>query len=146
MLLYLSMKEGSFFCFVLIISPKPWCFRLCYWTCHQKVLNGQGWNDLVYNVWSYSVESIDYWTIFLLIFLKNQDWKLYWKLGVFLVLLESPHQVWFNKVDFVILKPKMWILLLNLWWVSIVVGNSNKLQKGVWKENSIKWFKLGPMT
>jgi hypothetical protein len=28
-------------------------------------------------------------------------------LGVFLVLLESPHQVWFNKVDFVILRPKI---------------------------------------
>jgi hypothetical protein len=88
--------------------------------------------------WNYSVESIDYWTIFLLIFLKNQDWKLYWNLGAFLILLENPHQVQFNKVDFVILRLKMWTILLNFWWVHIVVGNSNKLQKGVWKENSIE--------
>jgi len=27
---------------------------------------------------------------------------------------------------------------LNFWWVCIVVGNSNKLQKGVSKENSNK--------
>jgi hypothetical protein len=28
MLHYLSMKEGSLFCFVMMIFPKPWCFRL----------------------------------------------------------------------------------------------------------------------
>ncbi len=48
------------------------------------------------------------------------------------------HQIWFNKVDFVILRPKMLTILLNFWWVRIVVGDSNKLQKGVWKENSIE--------
>jgi hypothetical protein len=71
-------------------------------------------------------------------FLTNQDWKLYWNLGAFLVSLESRHWVWFNKVDFVILRPKMWTILYNSWWVHIVVGNSNKLQKRVWKENSIE--------
>jgi hypothetical protein len=71
-------------------------------------------------------------------FLKNQGWKLYWNLGALLVLLESPHQVWCNKVDFVILSPKMWTILLHFWWVCIVVGNLNKLQKGIWKENSIE--------
>jgi hypothetical protein len=45
---------------------------------------------------------------FPMIFLKNQGWKLYWNLGALLVLLESPHQVWFNKVDFVTLRSKMW--------------------------------------
>jgi len=30
--------------------------------------------------------------------------------------------------------------------VGIIVGNSNKLQKGVWKENSIEFIQLGPMT
>ncbi len=44
------------------------------------------------------MQSIDYWTIFSLNFLKNQDWKQYWNLGMFLVLLESPHQVQFNNV------------------------------------------------
>jgi hypothetical protein len=87
---------------------------------------------------SYNAKVIDYWTIFSLNFLTNQDWKLHWNLEVFLVLLESLHQVWFNKVDFVILKPKMWTILLNFGWVCIVVENSNKLQKGVWKENSIE--------
>jgi hypothetical protein len=40
MLQYLSMKEGSLFCFVIMISSKSQCkFRLCYGTYHQKVLN-----------------------------------------------------------------------------------------------------------
>jgi hypothetical protein len=30
--------------------------------------------------------------------------------------------------------------------VGIIVGNSKKLQKGVWKENSIECIQLGPMT
>jgi hypothetical protein len=28
--------------------------------------------------------------------------------------------------------------IIDFWWLCIVVGNSNKLQKGVWKENSIE--------
>jgi hypothetical protein len=28
--------------------------------------------------------------------------------------------------------------IIDILWVGIVVGNSNKLQKGVWKENSIE--------
>jgi hypothetical protein len=38
-MLGLSMKEGSLFLFVIMISPKPQCLRLCHGTCHQKVLN-----------------------------------------------------------------------------------------------------------
>jgi hypothetical protein len=63
-------------------------------------------------------------------FLKNQDWELYWNLGVFLIVGKlSP------SFNFVILRPKMWKILLSFWWVHIVDGNSKKLQKKVWKED-----------
>jgi len=52
-------------------------------------------------------------TIFQWIFRKNQDWKLYWNMGAFLVLLEGPHQLLSNNVDFVILRPKMRTILLK---------------------------------
>ncbi len=69
MLPYLSMKESSLFCFFIMISPKRWCFGLCYGIYHQKVLNE--WGALTwFNVWSYNVEFIDYWTIFSWIFWK----------------------------------------------------------------------------
>jgi hypothetical protein len=60
MLPYLSTKEGNLFCFFMMIFPKPRCIKLCYGIYHQKVLNEYGCNDLVLNVWSYNVESIDY--------------------------------------------------------------------------------------
>jgi hypothetical protein len=138
MLPYLSMKEGSIFCFVIMISPKPRCFRLCYGTCHQKFSMNRGattwfrmfgttmWNLLI-------IEPFFHW-----IFWKTKIENYIGTWGVFLVLLESLHQVQFNKVDFVILRPKMWTILLKFWWVPIVVESSNKLQKGVWKENSIE--------
>ncbi len=47
MLPYLSMKEGSLFCFVIMIFPKPQCLRLCYGIYHQKVLNEHRCNVLV---------------------------------------------------------------------------------------------------
>jgi hypothetical protein len=34
MLPYLCMREGSLFCFFIMIYPKPWCLRLCYGTYH----------------------------------------------------------------------------------------------------------------
>jgi hypothetical protein len=42
------MKEGNLFCFVIMISPKPWCFRLCYGIYHQKKFNELGFMDLVF--------------------------------------------------------------------------------------------------
>jgi hypothetical protein len=38
--------------------------------------------------------------------------KLYWKLGMFLVLLESPWQVRFNRVYFTIFRAKVWKILI----------------------------------
>jgi hypothetical protein len=46
---------------------------------------------------------------FFIEFVKNQDWKLYSNFGAFLVLLKTLHKVWFNKFDFILLRPKMWI-------------------------------------
>jgi hypothetical protein len=42
MLPYLSMKEGSLLCFVIVIFPKPRCLGLWYGTYHQKVFNKWG--------------------------------------------------------------------------------------------------------
>ncbi len=85
------------------------------------------------------MDFIDYWTIFSLN-LKKKKTKIENYIGMWghsrLVLLESLCQVWFNDVDFVILRPKMWTIFEIL--MGVVVGNSNKLKKGVWKGNSIE--------
>jgi hypothetical protein len=43
---HLSMKEGSLFCFVVIRSIKPGCFRSCSW-CLWKALDEEGCMGLV---------------------------------------------------------------------------------------------------
>ncbi len=45
-LVYLSMKEGSLFCFVVMRSTEPGCFRSCSW-CLCKALNEEGCMDLL---------------------------------------------------------------------------------------------------
>jgi len=43
---HLSMKEGSLFCFVLMISIEGGCFRSCSW-CLWKALDEEGCMGLV---------------------------------------------------------------------------------------------------
>jgi hypothetical protein len=45
-LVYLSMKEGSLFCFVVMRSTEPGCFRSCSW-CLWKALDEEGCMGLV---------------------------------------------------------------------------------------------------
>jgi len=59
----------------------------------------------------------------------------------FLVLLESPHQVWFNKVYFLILRPKMWTILLNFWWVLLLEIQKN-CKKGFGRKIQLNAFKF----
>jgi hypothetical protein len=66
---------------------------------------------------------------------QNWNWKLFWNLGAFLVLFESPWQVRFSRVYFTVFRAKVW---KDFFWVDFVVGNSNKLQNWVWKEKSVE--------
>ncbi len=43
---YLSMKEGSLFCFIVMRSTEPKCFRSCSW-CFWKALDEEGCMGLV---------------------------------------------------------------------------------------------------
>jgi hypothetical protein len=65
--LHLSMKQGSLFCFVMLRSPKPWCFRLCSWYLQNLSMNEDAL-ALFEIVWNYGLEVTNYWTIF--------QWKL----------------------------------------------------------------------
>jgi hypothetical protein len=69
--------------------------------------------------------------------LKNfENWKLYWNLRAFLVLLERPQQLRFNQVYFTIFRAKVWKILI--FWVYFVARISNKLQK-LGLEGKISW-------
>jgi hypothetical protein len=61
---YLWMKQGSLFCFVTLRCPKPH---------HLTLLMGRGALTWFKIIWSYSVEAIDYWTIFSMKLKENQS-------------------------------------------------------------------------
>ncbi len=42
----LSIYEGSLFCFIVVKSTKPGCFRSCYW-CLRKAFDEEGCTGLV---------------------------------------------------------------------------------------------------
>jgi hypothetical protein len=54
----------------------------------------------------------DYRTIFSMKTKQNWNWKSYWNLGVFFMLLESLQQVRFNKFYFKIFRAKVWKILI----------------------------------
>jgi len=104
-----SMKESSLFCFfVMLKSPKPWHFMSHTLDIFGNLLMSKGALTWFETIWSYGVKAIDCWTIFSMKTRQNQDWKLYWNLRAFLVLLESPWQGRFNRIYFTIFKAKVW--------------------------------------
>ncbi len=58
---YLSMKEGSLFCFVAMRSTEPGCFRSCSW---------------FHDVWTCGAKVLEYWMIFSMKIRINHSWKL----------------------------------------------------------------------
>jgi len=74
--LYLSMKEGSLFCFVVMRSTEPGCFRLCS-LCHWKALDASdcvlcvigklstrtGVWSWFHDVWTCGAKVLEYWMI-----------------------------------------------------------------------------------
>ncbi len=108
---YRYMKEDNLFCFVIMIFSKPQGFKLCYGIIFRKFsISAPTWFRMfVVMMWNLLIiEPFFHWFL-----KKNQDWKLYSTLGALLVLFKSPHQVWFNSDNFIILKPKIWTILLN---------------------------------
>ncbi len=56
---HLSMKEGSLFCFVLMRSTKPGCFRSHSWFLW-KALEEEGAWAWFHGVWTCGVEVLEY--------------------------------------------------------------------------------------
>jgi len=56
---YLSMKEDSLFCFVIMRSTEPGCFRSCSW-CLWKALEQEGAWALFHDVWTGGAKVLEY--------------------------------------------------------------------------------------
>jgi hypothetical protein len=126
----------------MLRSSKPQSFMLHSSESSQLVGGAPTWSE---TVWSYGVEAIDYWTIFSMKTKWNQNWKLYWNLGVFFMLLESLQRGRFNRVYFTIPRAKVWEILIFEWILLLEIQTNCK--NWGWKEKSwaLNMFTLGPM-
>jgi len=92
---------------------------------------------LLLSLWKI-VETIYLWSK-VVCFVKLRSPKVYWNLGVFLVILESPWQVQFNKVYSTIFRAIVWKILIFEW---ILLLKIQKIYKNwVWKEKSVSTWK-----
>jgi hypothetical protein len=119
------------------------CFILSCWdlpnqdaSCHIWVsLESSHWAQVHWleSVWSYCVEeAIDYWTIF-----STKTENCIGILGAFVMLLESPWQVRFNRHYFTIFRAKVWKIYIFLEWI-LLLEIQTKLQK-LGLEGKISW-------
>jgi len=67
---------------------------------------------------------------------QNRNWKVYWYLGVFLVLSESPWKFIFNRVYFKIFRAKVWKILSFEWILLLEIQTTCK--NWVRKEESVE--------
>jgi len=142
----LSMKQGSLFCLSCQDLPNHGA------SCHtlgifKKLSMSRGASNWFETLWSYSVEGTDYWTIFFMKIKQNQNWKLHWNLGAFLVLLENLQQVRCNRLYFTTFRAnKMWEILI-FEWILLLEIQTNCKTLGL--EGKVSWalnvFTLGPM-
>jgi hypothetical protein len=56
---YLFMKESNLFCFVVMRSTKPGCFRTCSW-CLSKVSTRRGAWAWFHDVWTWGPNVLEY--------------------------------------------------------------------------------------
>jgi hypothetical protein len=96
---YLSMKEGSLFCFVVMSPTSLGCFRSCRW-CLWKALDDEGCTGLVgstrkgawawfHGVWTCHAKVLEYWMISSLKIKLNRSWKFRRNWNVHLVLFKK---------------------------------------------------------
>jgi len=111
---YLSIKEGSLFCFVSFM-PHFWSFG--------KLSMNKRTPTWFATFWSFRVEAIDYWNIFSM---KNGNIKLYWNLG-----LSWCYWKLYNELDLIEFISQFSEPRCERYWFlsEFCSKNSNKLQK-----------------
>jgi hypothetical protein len=106
---YLSTKEGSLFCFVVMRSTEPGCFRSCSW-CIWKALDQERWVGLV--PWRLDLRYKSSWILNDFFTEKqiklNHSWKFRRSWNMHLVLLERSWWAGYNGIYLVRFGFRMW--------------------------------------
>jgi len=133
--IYLSMKEGSLFWFVVMKSTKPGCFRSCSWCCW-KVLDERGAWAWLHGVWTCGAKVLAYWMISSLKIKLNRSWKFQKNWNVPLALFERSWWAGFNGIYMVRFGFRMWEILIFKWFLPLKIQRNSKNQV---LEGKISW-------
>jgi hypothetical protein len=122
----LSMKEGSLFCFVVMRSTKPGCFRSYSWEVH-----GLGST-------TFGAKVLEYWMISSLKIKLNRSWKFRRNWNVPLVLLERSWWAGFNGIYLVKrFGFRLWEILIFKWVLLLKIQKNSK-KPGFGKKNQLR--------
>ncbi len=111
---YLSMKQGSLFCFVsfvLMRSTKPACLDSAL-GLFGKLSRRRGASAWFHDVWTCGAKVLEYWMISSLKIKLNRSWKFQRNWNVPLILLERSWWAGFNGIYLVRFGFKMWEILI----------------------------------
>jgi hypothetical protein len=133
---YSSMKEGSLFCFVVMRSIEPRCFRSCYWSLW-KALDEEGCMGWFHDIWTCGSNVLEYWMIFSLKIKLNHSWKFWKNWNVPLVFLERSCWARFNGIYLVRFGLKMWEMLILKWFVLLKI-QINSPKSRFWNKKSVE--------
>ncbi len=140
----LSMKEGSLFCFVVMRSTEPGCFRSWSWSLW-KALAEEGCMGLV--PWRLDLWCKSSWILndFFTEKKLNHNWKFQRNWNVPLVLLERSWWAGLHGIHLLRFGLRMWGILILKWFLPLKIQINSK-KPGFGKEKSVEdVVTLGPM-
>jgi hypothetical protein len=130
------MKEGSLFCFVVMRSTKPRCFRSSSW-CLWKALDVEGCMGLVPWCWTCSAKVLGWWMISSLKIKLNQSWKIWRNWNAPLVLFKRSWWAGFNGIYLVRFGFRMWQTLIFKWFLPLKIQINSK-KPGFGRKNQLR--------
>jgi len=134
---YLSMKEGSLFCFVVMRSTKLGCLQSCSW-CLWKALDEEGAWAWFNDIWTCCAKVLEYWMISSLKSKLNRSWKIRRNWNVPFLLLERSWRAGFNGNYLVRFGFRKWEILIFKWFLPLKIQINSKKPLSV-LEGKISW-------
>jgi hypothetical protein len=134
---YLSMKEGSLFCFVVMRSTEPRCFRSCSWCLCGKLSTRMGAWAWFHDVWTCGAKVLECWMTSSLKIKLNQSWEFWRNWNVPLVLLERSWWAGFNGIYLVRFGFRMWEILICKWFLPLKI-QTNLQKPGFERKNQLR--------
>ncbi len=143
--IYLWRKEGmsfALFCFVVMRSTKPGCFRLCSYVFGKLSMRRGVW-AWFHDVWTCGAKVLEYRMSFSLKIRLNYSWTFRRNWTVSLVLLERSWWAGFNGIYLIRFGFRMWEILILKWFLPLKI-QINSQKSGFGKKNQLRmWYHLG---